>query len=92
MVLRSAELSREKRMNEPISKERLELQVHIQKNFALAFSVFSLAIFGVPLAIQAGRKETYANFGIALIIAMSYYVLTIVFSWFEVSPSLRPDL
>ncbi|MEC7487256.1 MAG: LptF/LptG family permease [Verrucomicrobiota bacterium] len=92
MILRSAELSREKRMNEPISKERLELQVHIQKNFALAFSVFSLAIFGVPLAIQAGRKETYANFGIALIIAMSYYVLTIILSLFEGNPSLRPDI
>ena len=92
MVLRSAELSREKLMDEPNSTERLKLQVHIQKNFALAFSVFSLAIFGVPLAIQAGRKETYANIGIALIIAMSYYFLTILFSWFEASPSLRPDL
>ena len=92
MVKRSAELTREKRKDESISKERLEIQVHIQKNFSLAFSVFSLAVFGVPLAIQAGRKETYANLGIALIIAMSYYFLTIMFSWIEGSPSLRPDL
>jgi lipopolysaccharide export system permease protein len=92
MDRRSEELAREKSKNEPISKERLDLQVHVQKNFALAFSVFSLAVFGVPLAIQAGRKETYANLGIALIIAISYYFLTIMFSWLEGSPSLRPDL
>ena len=92
MDRRSEELAREKSKNEPISKERLDLQVHVQKNFALAFSVFSLAVFGVPLAIQAGRKETYANLGIALIIAISYYFLTIMFSWLEGSPGLRPDL
>ena len=61
--------------------------MHIQKNFALAFSVFSLAVFGVPLAIQVGRKETYANLGIALVIAMTYYFLIIIVSWLEDVPS-----
>jgi lipopolysaccharide export system permease protein len=76
----------------PMSHERLKVQMHIQKNFALAFSVFSLAVFGVPLAIQVGRKETYANLGIALVIAMTYYFLIIMVSWLEDLPSLRPDL
>ncbi|MEE2988088.1 MAG: LptF/LptG family permease [Verrucomicrobiota bacterium] len=90
--LRKGELVKEAITGEPMSEARLSLQVHIQKNFALAFSVFSLAVFGVPLAIQVGRKETYANLGIALVIAMTYYFLIIIVSWLEDIPSLRPDL
>jgi lipopolysaccharide export system permease protein len=75
-----------------ISKGRMKVQMHMQKSFAMAFSVFSLAIFGVPLAIQVGRKESYANLAIALIIAMSYYFLIIAVSWLEGARGLRPDL
>jgi lipopolysaccharide export system permease protein len=85
-------LDKEAASGEPMSEARVKIQVHIQKNFALAFSVFSLAVFGVPLAIQVGRKETYANLGIALIIAMTYYFLIIMVSWLEDVPALRPDL
>ena len=92
MDMRQGELDKEAAAGESMSEARLSLQVHIQKNFALAFSVFSLAVFGVPLAIQVGRKETYANLGIALVIAMTYYFLIIMVSWLEDVPSLRPDL
>ncbi|MBL6838081.1 MAG: LptF/LptG family permease [Puniceicoccaceae bacterium] len=92
MDRREIELAQEARTGEPMTEDRLEVQVHLQKNFALAFSVFSLAVFGVPLAIHVGRKETYANLGIALVIAMSYYFLIIMVSWLEGHPSLRPDL
>ena len=90
--LREGELDKEAAAGESMSEARLKIQIHIQKNFALAFSVFSLAVFGVPLAIQVGRKETYANLGIALIIAMTYYFLIIMVSWLENVPALRPDL
>ncbi|MBT65332.1 MAG: permease [Puniceicoccaceae bacterium] len=92
MERRQAELDKEAETGEGMTEERLKVQMHIQKNFALAFSVFSLAVFGVPLAIQVGRKETYANLGIALVIAMSYYFLIIMVSWLEDLPALRPDL
>jgi lipopolysaccharide export system permease protein len=92
MDLRKSELDKEAASGEPMSEARVKIQIHIQKNFALAFSVFSLAVFGVPLAIQVGRKETYANLGIALIIAMTYYFLIIMVSWLEDVPALRPDL
>ncbi len=92
MDRRQIELDKEAETDASMSRERLKVQVHLQKNFALAFSVFSLAVFGVPLAIQVGRKETYANLGIALVIAMSYYFLIIMVSWLEDNPALRPDL
>ncbi|HAV12342.1 MAG TPA: YjgP/YjgQ family permease [Opitutae bacterium] len=92
MDRRDQALAAEVESGEGMSEERLKVQVHMQKNFAMAFSVFSLAIFGVPLAIQAGRKETYANLAIALIIAMTYYFLMIIVSWMEENPALRADI
>lgn len=92
MERRDAELLKEAETGASMTEDRLEVQMHVQKNFAMAFSVFSLAVFGVPLAIQVGRKETYANLGIALVIAMSYYFLIIMVTWMEEQPALRPDL
>lgn len=92
MALRDLELEKEAAEGVGMTGRRMELQMHVQKNFAMAFSVFSLAVFGVPLAIQIGRKETYANLGLALVIAMSYYFLMIIVSWLEGIPAVRPDL
>ena len=97
MVRRDEELAKEAAAaadgtTEGISKGRMKVQMHMQKSFAMAFSVFSLAIFGVPLAIQVGRKESSANLAIALIIAMTYYFLIIAVSWLEGARALRPDL
>ena len=89
---RKAAMEKEIEESDGMSNLRMKIQMHIQKNFAMAFSVFSLAIFGVPLAIRVGRKESYANLAIALVIALTYYFLIIVVSWFEGNPGLRPDL
>lgn len=92
MKARKAAMDEEAETGDGMSKTRMKMQIHVQKNFAMAFSVFSLAIFGVPLAIQVGRKESYANLAIALVIALTYYFLIIVASWFEGNLALRPDL
>lgn len=92
MVVRDRELLKEAESGSGMTPERLEVQLHLQKNCAMAFSVFSLAVFGVPLAIQVGRKETYANMGIALAVALIYYFLIVALSWLEEVPALRPDL
>ena len=88
--LREATLLAER--GEGLSEDRLQAQFHLQKNFALSFSVFSLAIFGVPLALRTGRKESHANLGMALVIAIGFYFSFIAISWLERSVSLRPDL
>ncbi|NQY32013.1 MAG: YjgP/YjgQ family permease [Coraliomargarita sp.] len=93
MKMRDATFAKEAEIGEKgISEDRMKVQVQLQKNCAMAFSTFSLALFGIPLAIQVGRKETYANLAIALVIAMSYYFLMIAVTWFEDVPAIRPDL
>ena len=70
----------------------MDVQIAIQKKIAFSFSVLSLCIFAIPLGIKASRSETYANFGISLALAMAYFMLTIMISWTEKNPALRPDL
>ena len=72
--------------------EKIKVQMQIQKNIAMAFSVLSLTLIGIPLGIKVSRKETYANLGLALALAMGYYFLIIMVGWLEKSPQLRPDL
>ena len=73
-------------------RDRIEVQLQIQKNFAMAFSIFSMVLLAIPLGIKASRSETFANVGIALALAMSYYLLTVLISWLEKYPTIRPDL
>lgn len=73
-------------------QHKIEVQTQIQKNFAMAFSIFSMVLLAIPLGIKASRTETFANVAIALALAMSYYIMTTVISWLEKYPQLRPDI
>jgi lipopolysaccharide export system permease protein len=72
--------------------ERMKLQMVIQDKLTAAFAVFTFALVGVPLGIRVSRRETSANLGLAVVLALSYYFLTIVVGWLENQPGLRPDL
>ena len=74
------------------SKERAGIQNYIQKNFSQAYSVFAMAIIGIPLAIRVGRKESYVNLFLALLIAFTYHFIFVLVSWFDEIPGLRSDL
>jgi lipopolysaccharide export system permease protein len=74
------------------SDERANIQNYIHKNFSQAYSVFALAIIGIPLAIKVGRKESYVNVFLALAVAFGYHFLFILVSWFDEIPGLRSDL
>lgn len=73
-------------------QDRIMVQTQIQKNFAMAFSIFSMVVLAIPLGIKASRTETFANLGIALALALSYYLLIVVITWLENFPYLRPDI
>lgn len=51
-----------------------------------------MVVLAVPLGIKASRSETFANLAIALALAMSYYMMTVVISWLEKYPEMRPDI
>ncbi|MDI1319042.1 MAG: LptF/LptG family permease [bacterium] len=73
-------------------QQQMRVQITFHEKFATAFSVLSFALVAIPLGIKVSRKETSANLGIGLALAMGYYFVTIVVGWFDNSPGLRPDL
>ncbi len=70
----------------------LKVALAINEKASTAVAVLAFALIAVPLGIKVSRKETSANLGVALLLVMGYYFLTIVVSWLEKSPELRPDL
>ena len=77
---------------ERIARDRIEINLQIQKNIAMAFSIFSLVVLAVPLGIKASRSETFVNLAIAISLAMTYYMMTVFISWLEKYPDVRPDI
>ena len=73
-------------------RQRIKVQTVIQEKTAKAFSVLSFALIAIPLGIKVSRKETSANLGIALALAMAYYVSTVGVYFLDNRPEFRPDL
>ena len=85
-------IEQEQKSGTEFSQERGRLQVYIHQNLSQAYSVFALALIGIPLAIRVGRKESYINILLALLIALLYHILFVFSSWIEGSGALRSDL
>ena len=66
-------------------------RTQLMSHLASAFSIFSLALLAVPLAVRVGRSETFVNAAVALVVALSYYVLSSAAAWVK-NPVYRPDL
>lgn len=77
---------------EQLAKDRMKIEFTLQEKFTTAVAVFTFALFGVPLGIKVGRRETSANLGVAVIMALGYYLLTVCAGWLDGRPDLRPDL
>lgn len=76
---------------EKVAEDKSRIQLQIQNYLTSAVSVFSLTILGVPLGIRVSRSETFVNIGIALALALIFYLLMTFVSWIE-DPAWRPDI
>ncbi len=74
------------------AKQVMRVQITLQEKFATAFSVLSFALVAIPLGIKVSRKETSANLGLGLLLALGYYFATVMAGLFDNSPAWRPDL
>lgn len=70
----------------------MKVRLARQEKFTLAFAVFSFAFVAVPLGIRVSRRETSANLGIAVLLALGYYMLTIMVGWLDRHPEYHPDV
>jgi lipopolysaccharide export system permease protein len=74
------------------TQQRMRVQITIHEKFAMAFSVLSFALVAIPLGIKVSRKETSANLGLGLALAIGYYFVTVMLGMLDNHPALRPDL
>jgi len=72
-----------------VTRMKLELVIHDKYNLALA--AFAFAVVAVPLGIQVSRRETSANLGIALVLVIGYYLLTVAVKLLDRHPEYHPD-
>jgi lipopolysaccharide export system permease protein len=72
--------------------QRMRVQITIHEKFATAFSVLSFALVAIPLGIKVSRKETSANLGVGLLLAIGYYFVTVMVGTLDGQMALRPDL
>lgn len=70
----------------------LKAELIVQEKFNLSLAVFSFALLGVPLGIKVSRRETSANLGVALLLVLGYYFLTVMVKWLDQHPEYRPDI
>lgn len=71
---------------------RMKLELIYQDKFNTALAVLSLALIGVPLGIKVSRRETSANFAVAVGLTLTYYLLTMAVKVLDRHPEYRPDL
>ena len=69
----------------------MQVRLQIQTHLSGAFGIFSLTLLAIPLGIRVSRSETFVNFGVALALALTYYLLVVFVSWIK-NPAMRPDL
>jgi lipopolysaccharide export system permease protein len=73
-------------------RDIMKVALTIQDKFSMAFAIFTFAFVGIPLGIKVSRRETSANLGIAVALALGYYFLTVMVGWLDQHPEYRPDL
>jgi len=66
------------------------IKLVVSERFNNALAVFSFALIGVPLGIRVSRRETSANLGLAVGLALGYYFLTTAIGWLDKRPDLYP--
>ncbi|MGD1031607.1 MAG: LptF/LptG family permease [Opitutaceae bacterium] len=71
---------------------QMKVAMTIQDKFNTALAAFSFVIVGIPLGIKVSRRETSANLGVAVVLALGYYFLTVMVGWLDRHPEYRPDL
>ena len=74
------------------AREEMKLALVLQDKINLSLAVFSFALIGVPLGIKVSRRETSANLGLALLLVLGFYLLTVMVKWLDRHPEYRPDL
>ena len=74
------------------ARDLMKVQMVLSDKTNSALAVFSFALMAVPLGIKISRRETSANLGVAALLVLGYYFLSVTIGWLDRHPEYRPDL
>ncbi len=75
-----------------LKDEKPEAVVELNKRLSNAMATLAFALFAIPLAVTAQRKETSVGFAISLAIGLIYYLMFFFADMARSRPNLRPEL
>lgn len=79
-------------LKDPQLADSSAAKTEVGKRFSAAMASFAFALFAVPLAITAHRRETSIGFMLSVAIGFSYFFLLIFFEGLKDKPKLHPEL
>jgi lipopolysaccharide export system permease protein len=74
------------------ARATMKVQFTLSDKANTALAVLSFALISVPLGMMVSRRETSANLGLAVLLALGWYFLTFTISLLDQHPEYRPDL
>lgn len=86
------QLQEERRNLEAQGIETMPVLVQIHRQYSFSFACFAFALVGIPLAIQAHRRETSIGVAISLLIVLAYYAFLILGESLGTKERLHPHL
>lgn len=75
-----------------LKNEKPEAKVELNKRLSNALATLAFALFAIPLAVTAQRKETSVGFAISLAIGLTYYLLFFLADLARSRPKWHPEL
>ncbi len=69
-----------------------KVQIVLSERINNALAVLSFALIAVPLGIKVSRRETSANLGVAVALALAYFFCSTLIGWLEKHPATMPWL
>lgn len=80
------------RTDRALRQQVAQIRYTRQKQLSVAAGVLAFALIGVPLGIKMQRKETSANLGLAVVLALAYLFFQMIIDWSQRRPELHPEL
>lgn len=72
-------------------RELSKTKVELSKRFVFALASFCFVLIGIPLGIQAQRKESTVGMAISLAVALGYYLFVMLMLSLQKSYAIHPE-